>query len=70
MAGIHVTGVGEALDLICLRAYGARAGAVEQVLEANPHIKEVAHALPAGLEIALPDLAVRDEAGQTVKLWD
>ncbi|MFV0384871.1 tail protein X [Paracoccus sp. (in: a-proteobacteria)] len=70
MAGVHVTAAGDALDLICLREYGMQAGAVEHVLEANPHIATVAHRLPPGLEIALPDLPVRDRAGQGPRLWD
>jgi len=69
MARVYVTGAGEALDLICYRVYGAEAGVVEQVLEANPHIKDVAHALPFGVEIALPDLNSEDKAGRLVKLW-
>lgn len=70
MASFYVTAVGDALDLICLREYGAQAGAVERVLEANPHIKNVAHRLPVGTEITLPDMMVRDKAGQPLRLWD
>ncbi|TDE33175.1 tail protein X [Antarcticimicrobium sediminis] len=70
MASIYVTKVGDALDLICQREYGAQAGAVEQVLEANPHIKDVAHRLPVGAEITLPDMVVQAQSGQALKLWD
>lgn len=70
MASRYVTIAGDALDLICLREYGAQAGAVERVLEANPHIKNVAHRLPVGTEISLPDMAVQDKAGQPLRLWD
>lgn len=70
MASLYVTGSGDALDLICLRAYGAQAGAVERVLEANPHIRNIAHRLPVGVEISLPDLVVQDKAGQPLRLWD
>lgn len=69
MAKLYVTGAGEALDLICQREYGMQAGAVEQVLEANPQIADVAHALPAGLKIALPDIAARHAVVQP-RLWD
>lgn len=70
MASVYVTRTGDALDLICLREYGAQAGAVEFVLEANPHIGDVAHRLPVGLEITLPDRVVQDKLGQSLKLWD
>lgn len=70
MAGVYVTAAGDALDLICLRTYGAQAGAVERVLEANPHIRDMAHALPAGAEITLPDMVVQDKVGQPLRLWD
>lgn len=70
MASIYVTKKGDALDLICHREYGAQAGVAEQVLEANPHIKNIAHRFPAGLEITLPDLSVQDSASQPLRLWD
>lgn len=70
MGGRYVTGAGDALDLICLREYGVQAGAVERVLEANPQIREVAHRLPAGLEITLPDMTAQDKSGQPPRLWD
>ena len=70
MASLYVTTAGDALDLICLREYGAQAGAVECVLEANPHIRNVAHRLPGGVEISLPNMVVQDQAGQPLRLWD
>lgn len=70
MSGEYVTRVGDALDLICLREYGAQAGVVETVLEANPHLGKVAHALPVGVTIALPDLPAKSVVGQSPKLWD
>lgn len=60
----------DALDLICQRHYGQQAGAVEQVLEVNPHTKDTAHRLTAGTEISLPDLSAQSRAGQLLKLWD
>lgn len=56
MPGVYVTVAMDALDLICNREYGRQAGAVEQVLEANPEIRAFAHDLPAGVTIRLPDL--------------
>ena len=70
MASLYVTSAGDALDLICLREYGAQAGAVERVLEANPHIRNVAHRLPVGIKITLPDMVVQDRIGQALRLWD
>lgn len=70
MTSRYVTRAGDALDLICLRHYGAQAGAVERVLEANPQIKAVAHRLPMGTEIKMPDIAVQNTVGQPVRLWD
>jgi phage tail protein X len=69
MARAYVTRDGEALDLVCHRELGGRAGVVERVLEANPHVAAVAHAMPAGLEIALPD---GPHGGTTpaLRLWD
>jgi phage tail protein X len=69
MSAIYVTTANDALDLICARHYGRQAGAVEQVLGANPDIAAVAHRLPAGLEISLPGIASLS-GQQTVKLWD
>jgi phage tail protein X len=65
----YITSEHDALDLICARHYGTEAGAVEQVLQANPEISDVAHRLPSGLAISLPDLT-SSEAQQTLKLWD
>ena len=69
MAATHVTSEGEPLDLICWRHY-RRAGAAGRVLEANPHIKRLAHRLPAGVEITLPDLDPQSLIAQPVRLWD
>lgn len=70
MPAIHLTSENDALDLICARHYGRQAGAVEQVLEANPDIAAVAHRLPVGLSIVLPDIASNGQGPQTVRLWE
>lgn len=69
MASSYVTAQGDALDLICLREYGRTAGVVERVLVANPDIAMVAHRMPAGVTVALPDLG-SEVVTQSVKLWD
>jgi phage tail protein X len=40
------------------------------VLDANPDIAAVAHRLPVGLSIVLPDIAASQKSQQTVRLWD
>lgn len=70
MTQLHVCAQGDALDLICKRHYGLQAGAVEQVLQANPQIAAVAHRLPEGTRLILPDLSGHQLTGQTVRLWD
>ncbi|TRD16979.1 tail protein X [Palleronia caenipelagi] len=70
MASTYVTKAGDALDLICLREYGAQAGAVEHVLEANPQIRDVAHRLPPGTRITLPDGAWQAAQSPELRLWD
>lgn len=70
MAGSYISKQGDALDLICLRHYGQQSGAVEQVLEANPHLVDVAHRLPAGSAVSLPDLAGKTQGDQMLRLWD
>lgn len=70
MSAIHITSVNDALDLICARHYGRQAGVVERVLEANPEIAAVAHRLPVGVSIVLPDIAASGQAQQAVRLWD
>ena len=70
MPAIHVTSTNDALDLICARHYGRQAGAVERVLEANPDIAPVAHRLPVGLTLVLPDIATSGQGQQMVRLWD
>lgn len=70
MSSVHITSTNDALDLICARHYGRQAGAVEQVLKANPDIAEIAHRLPVGVQIVLPDIATVGQGQQTVRLWD
>lgn len=71
MAARTVTALdGDTLDLIAWRACGRVAGAVEAVIEANPHALAPT-ALPAGLAIRLPDLApAADAAPALPALWD
>lgn len=70
MPSVHVTSENDALDLICARHYSRQAGAVEQVLDANPDIAALAHRLPVGLSIVLPDIVASAQGQQMVRLWD
>ena len=69
MAKTYRTADGDALDQICAREYGRESGVTEKVLEANPHLRAVAHRLPRGLDITLPDLGPAT-APSPVRLWD
>ncbi|NIZ11099.1 tail protein X [Pseudooceanicola sp. HF7] len=69
MSTIYVTAHSDQMDLICYRHYGQQAGAVEQVLTANPHAADEAHCLPAGVKLVLPDLAAETQT-LAARLWD
>ncbi len=76
MADIYTTRPGDMLDAICLRAYGPRPGALEQVLAANAGRGE-AHAealteplLAPGLPITLPQLAPLETTAARLRLWN
>jgi len=70
MTTIYTTAQGEMVDAICRREYGGESGYVEQVLDANPGLAALPAPLPAGTEIALPDLAKASEVVPVVSLWD
>lgn len=60
---------GETLDYICFKHYGSASGFVEKVLAANYRLADHMLALPAGLEIVLPE--IKDEPTETlISLWD
>jgi phage tail protein X len=72
MAGteqVYYTKMGELLDEICHKHYGATAGFVEEVLLANPGLADAGVVLPVGLMIYLPTLPA-PRVQSTVKLWD
>jgi phage tail protein X len=53
----YLTREGDMLDRICWKFYGRQSGAVEAVMEANPHLADRGPLLPAGIVIELPALA-------------
>lgn len=60
---------GDMLDRLCWKHYGRSRGVVEAVLEANPGLAGIGPVLPAGIEIALPDLPAPTKAA-AIRLWD
>lgn len=61
---------GDTLDAICWAHYGQQAGAVEDVLEANPGLARVGTIFPAGVLIELPARNALSQTIQPVRLWD
>jgi len=67
MAKTIRTSEGDVLDELCYAFYGALAGVVEAVYEANPGLAAHTQPFAAGILVTLPDLDVqRDEP---VQLW-
>jgi len=66
----YTTRAGDMLDDIAFKHYGSTANrVVEQVLAANPGLSDHGVALPAGLAIALPEIAA-PERQLGARLWD
>lgn len=66
----YTTRQADTVDFICWKFYGSTANRVtEAVLEANPGLADQGPELPAGLSIALPEIAAPART-QGVKLWD
>lgn len=62
----------DTVDAICQRIYGATAGYVEAVLEANRGLAARGPFLPMGTAITLPDASAIDTTSDTtqINLWD
>jgi phage tail protein X len=70
MKTIYITREGDTVDAICWRFYGSTANRVtEAVLEVNRGVADYGPILPAGIELALPEI---DAPAKTrgVRLWD
>ena len=73
MPSIYRTVQDDRLDRICRGFYGSeRAGTVEAVLAANPHLADRGPLYPPGITITLPDLPTQPKTPtkQTIHLWD
>lgn len=70
MTTTYSTREGDSVDFIAWRFYKSTdAAAVLQVLQANPGLADHGPALPAGVDVVLPELdATTETAG--VRLWD
>ena len=60
----------EALDALIWRVFGRVAGIEERVLDASPGLADIAHALPAGHPVTLPDIDPGPAELPLVQLWD
>lgn len=71
MALVYRTRAGDTADWIAWKHYGAvDALTVRAVLEANPGLADYGPALPAGIDVTLPDVEQPASTVQGVKLWD
>ena len=64
------TSDGDVLDRVCWKHYGRAEGAVEAVLEANPHLADLGASYAAGVVLTLPELAPEDAEAVSEGLWD
>lgn len=67
---IYRTKDGDVLDALCLTQYGARAGAAEAVLNANPGLAALGPVYASGVMITFPDLPAATPGVATIRLWD
>lgn len=71
MSATYTTQQGDMLDAIVWRIFGATAGYVEAVLDANKGLASLADPLPAGTVIIIPDIETdSSDAEGTISLWD
>lgn len=67
---IYRTKDGDVLDALCLTQYGARAGATEAVLDANPGLAAIGPVYASGILITFPDMPKAAPEATTIRLWD
>ena len=61
---------GDMLDWICWKHYGQTEGAVEAVLDANPHLADLGPVYEAGTLITLPELSAGDVSTTLMQPWE
>lgn len=70
MTTTYITREGDSVDFIAWKFYGSTANqVVEAVLAANRGLADNGPVLPAGLSVALPEIAAPSKT-KGVKLWD
>lgn len=70
MALTYSTREGDTVDFIAWKHYGtADASAVEFLLQGNPGLADRGPLLPAGVDVALPEMVTPDKA-EGKRLWD
>jgi len=69
LATEYVTIEGDVLDAIIFRIYGQGPDALSDVMNGNPHIRNMPVHLPVGTRIQLPVLPAAAPA-KRVRLWD
>lgn len=65
---IYVTKDNDRLDQLCYYHYKRESGAMEWVMDQNPHLRRLPILLPAGVEINFPPMPER-EAQQFFYPW-
>lgn len=71
MSTTAIAFAGETLDALVWRATGAGAAAVEATLQATPGLVDHALALPEGMQVTIPNVAIAaPEGAELVQLWD
>jgi phage tail protein X len=72
MITTYTTRQGDMIDAIVHRYFGATAGIVEQVIEANRSLAlaDYGPVLPAGLMIELPGVERKQEEKKVTRLWE
>lgn len=68
MAEIHISKMGETVDIICNNYYGKTDTVTELVLDENPGVSATA-ILPMGTKIVLPDIEKTSLSEPLAQLW-
>ncbi len=67
---LYVTGKGDVLDAICAKHYGIGAFDLRDIYDANIGLAAHGPVLPAGLQITLPEAALKSKEAPMIRLVD